>query len=298
MYFYYFHYIHVTNQDTMKIKLLLVLMILSAAIGHAQKFNVLIKKGAELQKAEKLSDALDNYNEAINLVLEDKETPDSQEWLSALYSAGNLAGKMTYKRDDASGLAQKYWNLAMGSRGETLDEKISFLKDYGVKDLIIYHSYAYTIPYVIGGCSPTTTKYLLWVKGEKTYVQKFNNCETFKPLVIDKSDLAAFYPNQKDTIVKQKLITFHRVYDAGEYDLDFIDNTGTVAKTHFQAHDLIKPKNDIGGYPYKDLDKALVSYGKNINSSLGKLVNMVWSAVKQYDTEMDANVVRAKIGQF
>lgn len=145
----------------MKIIPLLMLLVFIAEIGHAQKFDVLIERAHELQKAEKLSDALDNYNEAINLVLEDKETPGSQRWLSALYSAGNLAGKMTYKRNDASQLAQKYWNLAMCLRGEKLEEKIAFLKDYGVNDLIIYHSYAYTVPYVIGGCSPTMTKYLL-----------------------------------------------------------------------------------------------------------------------------------------
>ncbi|MBC7757343.1 MAG: hypothetical protein H7069_00695 [Phormidesmis sp. FL-bin-119] len=282
----------------MKIVTLLMLLIFTAEMVHAQKFDVLINRAEELQKAEKLSDALDNYNEAINLVLEDKETPNSQSWLSALYSAGNLAGKMTYTRNDARKLAQKYWNLALGSRGETLEEKISFLKDYGVNDLIIYHSYAYTVPYVIGGCSPTKTKYLLWVKDKKTYVQKFNNCDTFKPLVIEKSDLAQFYPKQKDSVIKQRFITFLRVFDAGEYDLDFIDQTGMVTNTHFRAHDLIQPKNDVSGYPYKDLDKALVSYNKNMNSSLGKLVNMVWSDVSQYDTKMDSNAVRAKIGKL
>jgi len=282
----------------MKIVTLLMLLIFTAEMVHAQKFDVLINRAEELQKAEKLSDALDNYNEAINLVLEDKETPNSQSWLSALYSAGNLAGKMTYTRNDARKLAQKYWNLALGSRGETLEEKISFLKDYGVNDLIIYHSYAYTVPYVIGGCSPTKTKYLLWVKDKKTYVQKFNNCDTFKPLVIEKSDLAQFYPKQKDSVIKQRFITFLRVFDAGEYDLDFIDQTGMVTNTHFRAHDLIQPKNDASGYPYKDLDKALVSYNKNMNSSLGKLVNMVWSDVSQYDTKMDSNAVRAKIGKL
>jgi hypothetical protein len=282
----------------MKIKLLLALLIFSAEIGYAQKFDVLIKKADELQKAENLSDALDNYNEAINLVMENKEAPDSQKWLSALYSAGNLAGKMTYKRNDASQLAQKYWNLAMGSRAEKLEEKISFLKDYGVKDLIIYHSYAYTVDYVIGGCSPTMTKYLLWFKDKKTYVQKFNNCETFKPLVIEKSELAEFYPLQKDSVTKQKFITFYRVFDAGEYDLDFIDQTGSTAKTHFQAHDMIEPKNDLSGRPLKDLDKALVSYSKNVNSSLGRVVKMVWSDVGAYDSQMDSNTERAKVGQF
>ncbi|MES2456116.1 MAG: hypothetical protein V4594_11260 [Bacteroidota bacterium] len=282
----------------MKIKLLLVLLIFSAEIGYAQKFDVLIKKADELQKAEKLSDALDNYNEAINLVLENKEAPDSQKWLSALYSAGNLAGKMTYKREDASKLAQKYWNMAMGSRAEKLEDKIAFLKDYGVKDLIVYHSYAYTVPYVVEGCSPTMTKYLLWFKDKKTYVQKFNNCEAFKPLVIENSELAAFYPKQKDSVIKQKFITFIRVFDAGEYDLDFIDQTGTTAKTHFQAHALVEPKNEATGSPYKDLDKAMVSYNKNVNSSLGKVVKMVWSDVSQYDRQLDSNAARAKVGQF
>ncbi len=103
----------------MKNKLLLVLLVFSVEIGHAQKFDALIRKAHELQKAEKLSDALGYYNEAINLVLEDKESPDSEKWGSALFYAGNLAGKMTYKRNDASQLAQKYWNLAMGSKSET-----------------------------------------------------------------------------------------------------------------------------------------------------------------------------------
>lgn len=275
-----------------------MLMTWTAEIGYAQKFDTLINRAQKLQKDEKLSDALDNYNEAIKLVLEDKEAPDSQKWLSTLYSAGNLASKMTYARNDASQLAQKYWNLAMGSKGETLEEKISFLKNYGVKDIIIYHSYAYTVPYVIGGCSPTMTKYLLWIKDKKTYVQKFNNCDTFKPLVMDKSNLAQFYLKQKNNIIKQKFITFLRVFDAGEYDLDFIDQTGKIAKTHFQSHDLIKPENEVNGYQIKDLDNALVSYNKNVNSSLGKLVNMVWSDISQYDSKMDSNAMRAKIGML
>jgi hypothetical protein len=275
----------------MKIVQLLLLLILIAKSGYAQKFDTLINKASQLQKAEKLSDALDNYNEAINLILEDK-------WISTLYSAGNLASKMAYSRHDARDLAEKYWNLAMGSRGETLDEKISFLKDYGVKDLIIYHSYAYTVPYVIGGCSSILTKYLLWIKDKKTYVQKFNNCNTFKPLVIEKSNLAQFYPKHKDSIIKQKFTTFFRVFDAGEYDLDFINQSGTVAKKHFQAHDLIEPKKELNGYQIKDLDNALISYNRNVSSSLGKLVKIVWSDVTQYDTAMDSNAIRANVGKF
>jgi len=282
----------------MKIVQVLLLLIFIAKSGYTQKFDTLINKAGQLQKAEKLGDALDYYNEAISLVLEDKEAPDSQKWFSALYSAGNLASKMAYIRHDARELAEKYWNLAMGSRGETLDEKISFLKDYGVKNLIIYHSYAYTVPYVIGGCSPTMTKYLLWIKDKKTYVQKFNNCDTFKPLVIEKSELAQFYPKQKDSIIKQKFTTFFRVFDAGEFDFDFIDQTGTVAKKHFQAHDLIEPKNELNGYRVKNLDNALVSYNRNVNSSLGKLVKIVWSDVTQYDTAMDSNAIRANVGKF
>jgi hypothetical protein len=282
----------------MKTLPILLMLLFSAEIGYAQKFDILINKAEQLEKAEKLSDALDYYNEAINLVLEDKESPDYQKWFSALYSAGNLAGKMTYSRNDASQLAQKYWNLAMGSRGETLDEKISFLKDYGVKDLIIYNSYAYTVPYVIGGCSPTTTKYLIWIKDKKTYVQKFNNCNTFKPFIIKKSELAQFYPKQRDSIIKQKFITFFRVFDAGEFDFDFICQTGSIAKKHFQAHDLIEPKNERNGYPYKDLDKAKAGYYNNSNSSLGKVVKMVWSDVMQYDKAMDSNAIRASVGNF
>jgi len=282
----------------MKIILPLALLLFLAETAYTQKFDSLINKAYDLQKGEKLSDALDSYNEAINLVLEDKETPNPEKWLIALHSAGNLAGKMTYLRGDASQLSQKYWNLAMGSKGETLEEKIRFLKDYGVKDLIIYHSYAYTVPYVIGGCSPTMTKYLLWIKDQKTYVQKFNNCDAFKPLVIEKSEIAKFYTKQKDSIIKQRFTTFIRVFDAGEYDLDFIDLTGTISKTHFQANDLIEPKNEINGYRIKDFDKALVSYYKNVNSSLGKLANMIWSDVSQYDTEMDSNESRAKVGKF
>lgn len=129
-------------------------------------------------------------------------------------------------------------------------------------------------------------------------MQKFNNCEAFKPLVIEKSVLAEFYPRQKDSVIKQQFITFFRVFDAGEYDLDFIDQTGTIVKTHFQAHDLIEPKNDFSGREIKDFDKALVSYNKNVNSSLGKLVKMVWSDIKQYDNQMDSNAARAKVGQF
>ncbi len=42
----------------MKIILLLTLLIFTAEIGHAQKFDALIKSADELKKAEKLSDAL------------------------------------------------------------------------------------------------------------------------------------------------------------------------------------------------------------------------------------------------
>ncbi|MFP5081293.1 hypothetical protein [Pedobacter sp. JCM 36344] len=45
----------------MKIVTLLMLLIFTSEMVHAQKFDALINRAEELQKAEKLSDALDNY---------------------------------------------------------------------------------------------------------------------------------------------------------------------------------------------------------------------------------------------
>ena len=58
--------------------------------------------------------------------------------------------------------------MAYGTKGELLEEKIQFLKDLGIKDLVVYYPHGgMTKEYVMSGCSNNTNKFLIWVAGSK-----------------------------------------------------------------------------------------------------------------------------------
>ncbi|MGY4385460.1 hypothetical protein ACVWYN_002500 [Pedobacter sp. UYP24] len=283
----------------MKIKLtmLLALMLFSSVYTKAQDFKNLVQIADSLKKQNKLIDAFDYYKKAIDLVLNDKEKVDQNDWISTLHSAGNLAGTLWDKRPDLSSLAQQYWSMIYGSRGEKLDDKIAFLKEYGVKDLIVYKELLQMGQYNNGGCSNGDTRYLIWFANGKTYVQMFDICNTYKPIAIPNSSLNTFYNANKSKILTDKLLIFYRVYDAGEANYMFIGEKGVLLSTIVHAHDLLPPVTDGFKVNALELMNKEESYKRNMATSLAKFVQMLRPEIEKYNDNINSAASRAAVGR-
>lgn len=270
-----------------------------STLGYAQNFKLLSIQGDSLVKQLKFEKALKVYSKAIDLVLEEKEIIADEEFFSTLYSAAETASRLEGKTQSFHPLAKKYWSMLAGSRGEKIGEKISFLKELGVKDLIVYHPHGgHVSVYVSRGCTSNITKYLIWINGSKTYVQRFEECQSYKPLLITNSLIAEYFPKNKQIIATENLNRIKRTNHMGIYDLTFIDDRGAYYQTTYYEFDLLNPDTYKNRIQNKRLDKDVHNYKRNLETKLSKLIPMLEEGVDRYRASMSTGKEREMIGKF
>ncbi|ATP56066.1 hypothetical protein CPT03_06130 [Pedobacter ginsengisoli] len=269
---------------------LLYLLLFLSFSSHAQNFNILVNRADSLKALKENEKAILFYNQAIDLILNNKEEVHDYKWHNVLINAGNTAWEIDKKTNNRSFLPQKYWGMAYGSHGEKLADKIIFLKDYGIKDMIIYYSYGGMMSnYNIGGCSDNITKYLLWLKDKTTYIQQFSECDSYKPIAIKASPIQEFYLVNKNKMAVEKLSRVHEMTDMPIYDLDFVTDTGTFFRTTFHQFDLDIPDSPAG---------SIENYQRNMTTQLSKFIPMIWQAVRNYNNTMHSGKERGLVGRF
>ncbi|MGY4383583.1 hypothetical protein ACVWYN_000602 [Pedobacter sp. UYP24] len=279
--------------------MLSLLVLLFHQSSSAQSFNFFQRKADSLVAANNLDSATTYYDQAINLILKNKESVDQQVWFNTLVSAGNAHSKLSQKLSSSSGIAQYYWNMAYGTKGERLEEKIEFLKDMGVKDLVVYFPHGgMTTEYVLGGCSNNETKFLMWVFGSKTFIQKFDDCYSYKPFAMEKSPFASFYLKHKQQIYHEKLKRFKRLSDSGIYDLTFITEGKTVYETQFHEYDLTDPDPGKKKRPIEEINIPILDYQKNMETQLSKLIPMIRNEINRYLNRINAGENLSAVGKL
>jgi len=283
----------------MKCIVLSVVLISLSTIGFSQNFKTLSSQGDSLTRKLKFEQALKVYNEAIDLVLQDREAISDSEFFPTLNAAAEVASTLEGKTQSFNPFAQKYWGMIRGSRGEKMEEKISFLKELGVKDLIVYYPHGgHTSVYVVKGCTSNITKYLIWINGLKTYVQKFEECNSYKPVAIPNSSIAEFFPANKQTIATEKLNIIVRTTHMAIDDLTFIDNKGIYYQTTCYEFDLLDPDPDKKKRPIDEVNIPILNYQRNMETKLSKLIPMLHEAVDQYRAILSSGKERSLIGKF
>jgi len=269
---------------------LLYLLLFLSFSGNAQNFNTLVNRADSLKALKENEKAILFYNQAIDLILSGKEQVHDYKWHRTLINAGNTASEIDKKTNSVSTLAQKYWGMAYGGHGEKLADKVNFLRDYGITDMIIYYPYGGMMRnYNIQGCSDNITKYLIWIKDKTTYIQLFSECDSYKPIAIKRSPIQEFYLAHKNKMAVEKLSRVHEMTDMPIYDLDFVTDTGTFFRTTFHQFDLDKP--DSPG-------SSIENYQKNMTTQLSKFIPMIWQAVSNYNKTMDSGKERGLVGSF
>ena len=283
----------------MKIFSLSVIVFCLSTFGYGQNFKSLSIQGDSLLKQLNFEKALEVYSKAIDLVLTEKETIGDKAFISTLYSAAETANRLEEKTQSFHPLARKYWGMLTGSREEKMEEKISFLSEHGVKDLIVYYPHGdHTSVYVVGGCTSNITKYLIWINGSKTYIQRFEECQSYKPVAITNSPLVEYFPKNKQKIATEKLTRIERTNHMAIYDLTFIDDTGVYYQTTYYEFDLLNPDTDKNRFQNKRFNKDVDNYKMNLQTKLSKLIPMLEEAVDRYRAIMSTGKEREMIGKF
>lgn len=283
----------------MKYATLSILLIFLSTMGMAQSFKTLKIEADSLTRKLSYEHALEVYTKAIDLALGDKEKISDEELLPVLYSAAEAATQLEGKTQHFNPLAKKYWGMIRGSKGEKMEEKITFLKDLGIKDLIVYYPHGgMTSSYVIRGCSSNITKYLIWLQGTKTYIQQFDECNSYKPVLIPNSPINQYFSNYKQLIATEKLLRVKRISDMGVYDLTFIDGKGVYYQTTYHDFDLSDPDPDKKKQPIEEVNIPILDYKRNMETKLSKLIPMIGDGISQYRAAITSGKERTMIGKF
>lgn len=276
-----------------------VLLIFLSALSRSQDFKTLKSEADSLARKLNYEQALEVYSQAVDLVLEEKEVIADSEFFSTLYSAAEIATKLEGKTNSFHPLARKYWGMIYGSRGEKLEEKISFLKELGVKDLIVYYPRGGNMSvYVVKGCTSNITKYLIWINGSKTYIQRFEECKSYKPVAITNSSIAKFFPENKQMIATEKLARIPRTNHMMIYDLTFIGDQGIYYQTTYYEFDLLDPDPYKKKRPIDEVNISMLDYKRNMETKLSKLIPMIDEEVNQYKAVISSGKERTMIGKF
>ena len=75
---------------------------------------------------------------------------------------------------------------------KNIDKRIAELKATGVDTLITYYPYSYGYQYdllKVGTCQSFSQKYLIWIKGGRSFIQLFDECYTYNTFPFDAKEV-------------------------------------------------------------------------------------------------------------
>ncbi|RZK76934.1 MAG: hypothetical protein EOO92_13810 [Pedobacter sp.] len=131
----------------------------------------------------------------------------------------------------------------------------------------------------------------MWVYRGKTYVQQFDECKSYKPMVTAGSVFSQFFKENKDSLVKEKLLEVVKITHQDIYELTFVSPGKEDRKIIVDEYNLIKPADKWGNAP-------LANYNLNMQTKLSQFIPMVREEVKKYRLMITSGAERAKVGKM
>ena len=280
-------------------KLLVLLCLILPLIIHAQDYRILKRQGDSLRFKKNFAEAVIAYNKCIDLVLSGRQTVYDDEW------NGLLSAAMDVNKSNP----RQYSELRYGTRAEKMSDKITTLKDMGVKYIFSFYirvgmsTFSYSNwPYEchIGNGA---TYVLVWAINKNVFMQAFNVCNTYKSVKLDDSKLYELLKAYMDDLVKEKVKRMFTSEDGIEiYHFQFYTENHTIQKEPVDMRDFRTPEQNLPN-EYKLLRKQMIDkwteiYKYNIKTHFADFFTLVSNDVAKYYNIINSGAERARVGKF
>lgn len=180
-----------------------------------------------------------------------------------------------------------FLNLKGQTTTQKVNEKISVLKSNGIDTVLC--SYVNCIGFISvfddqATCHTDTTKYIFWTIKNKSFIQKFDNCNQYKEILIDSSLFHLI--NNNLTKIKSSIIKhpeFIEIIKGKKSRFStFIDHSCHYIYEIHLKNQLIKKEIDDFYLKTKYIDDKFlnINYSYNQNSILKKLYDLVELEIK------------------
>jgi len=271
--------------------LLFLALALSSLASGAQPYTEYLVKGRHAMDVHDYQTAITNFK-AAREIMEKDTTGIPHGYFRQLYIRGGDAAWLSGDKK----LAQQYYNSYKATDLALLNGKIAELKSQGIKYLFTYYTYnqgAIVRPIFVGPgphpCVSNISKYLIWLDGHNTYIQKFNECESYAIKTVADTALADFYKKHIDTMVNEKISHFgYQGYHMDEYELAFYTPDDGIWQKHFNvAYDLTPPKYTPEQLKNKMLQGSPEMYQANISTQLSKFFALIQYPLHDYERSID-----------
>jgi len=280
------------------------IFIASAQTAHIKsdiartKFENKIRKADSLAELKHFKQAFVIYKDQIDDVLSGKLKVEisADQWKSVLRRAADMGW-----RCDNADLAVRYNNMALGTKGEKLREKIEFLGQLDVKRYYIYLPYStggtgHSL--VVGGCSLSDIRYLIWFHNDKCFVQQFDDCESYKPVQFTDTALYRLFDSSREEMIGEKITRLKVGYNhVMHYSITFPSDSGEVNKD-FSINDVGEYK--VGSKEYKRLMEVnqLDQYLHNMQTKLRLFNEYSYALIEKYNKFLNSTSERQKVGRL
>jgi len=259
---------------------------------QAQTFDKLVAKADSLFNKKEYSQAALTYKEAFEL---QNENLTVLQWRTAMRKAGDAA-----MANGDSKSAKQFYNSAYGTLGEKFSDKIADLSNIRGS---LYFSYWInnehgTTDVNFRQCTSSIIKYVIWFQNNKTYIQGFSNCDTYKPLQISNNDLQASFTNNRRKLFDENIETVgYKASDVDFVNFEFFEGNTKSSKSFNTTYDLVEPKFSESQLKDPTLKKAKDVYVNNMNTALKSFFPLVIEAVNNYNHSISTVEEIKKIGK-
>jgi|GEM_PF-1865170 len=278
-------------------KLIILLCLILPFCAHAQeKFSRLKRQGDSLVYKHNLKDALAVYDKAVNLVLSGQEKAFDSEWFDVLNAAGNIVKGHN-----------KYWNLAFGTKAEKLPEKITTLKEMGVKNLLTYKVFQNTDvaawPADSNSFYSKSGQVLVWAINNNVFMQAFDDCTTYKPVNLHDNILYDLLNNHYEAVINKN---FRQVgfmpNDEARYKFTFYRDNNIFTKEWCGITYFTEPKATRSSYAAatgkKFINRDSINYKYNMDTYFSKLFFRILIDEKIYNEKINSSAEKALVGKL
>jgi hypothetical protein len=262
----------------MKAKILTFSFFIIVNSVQGQTFDKLVAEADSLFNKKEYSQAVLIYKEVFGL---QNENLTVFQWRSAMGKAGDAA-----MANGDSKSAKQFYNSAYGSLGEKFSDKIANLSNVNGS---LYFSYWIsnehgTTDVNFRNCTSSIIKYVIWFQDNKTYIQGFSDCDTYKPLQVSNNNLQMFFTNNRRKLFDEDIKTVgYKASDVDVVNFEFFEGNTKSSKSFNTTYDLVEPKFSESQLKDLTLKNAKDVYINNLNTSLKAFFPMVMEAVNKYN---------------
>jgi len=185
-------------------------------------------------------------------------------------------------------------SLTTSASGQGIDDKlqteISRLKSFNIDTFLIYSFYCTGGAVRLDTCTYDEPQYLFWLKEKRYFVKKFDNCQTYKALMLDSINPLSFYLLSKIQIDKEEIKMPY--YLQSKSSKNEIVMTSSISHDCFYKMDFQLKTESIHknvsdfNLTFKKFDdgKKNKYYIYNKSTKLKKLIDQLTQLIKQFDT--------------